>query len=132
MRVWVHIADVARTCAEGSLVDREARRRATSVYVPGAVEPMLPQALSNDACSLVPGRDRLAVTVELELHGAEVGPTAFYRSLIRSDERLDYERVDRIFAGREPAEEPWREPLDGRARGRRGAAAQARAAAARS
>ena len=44
--------------------------RDTSVYVPGAVEPMLPEALSNDACSLVPGRGSLAVTVELELDGA--------------------------------------------------------------
>jgi len=111
VRVWVHIADVSAHVREGSLVDREARRRATSVYVPGAVEPMLPQALSNDACSLLPGRDRLAVTVELELHGAEVGRVAFYRSLIRSDERLDYERVDRIFAGSESAGEPWQKPL---------------------
>ncbi len=111
VRVWVHIADVSAHVREGSLVDREARRRATSVYVPGAVEPMLPQALSNDACSLLPGRDRLAVTVELELHAAEVGRVAFYRSLIRSDERLDYERVDRIFAGRESPAEPWRAPL---------------------
>src|ERR1019366_3824006 len=110
-RVWVHIADVAAHVREGSLVDREARRRATSVYVPGAVEPMLPEALSNGACSLVPGHDRLAVTVELELHGAEVRRTAFYRSLISSDVRLDYERVDRIFAGQEPAGELWREPL---------------------
>ena len=92
-------------------MDLEARRRATSVYVPGAVEPMLPEALSNDACSLVPGRERLAVTVELELRGAEVARAAFYRSVIRSDERLDYERVDRIFAGGEPAEEPWAAPL---------------------
>jgi ribonuclease R len=112
VRVWVHIADVSAHVREGSLLDREARRRSTSVYVPGAVEPMLPQALSNDACSLVPGRDRLAVTVELELRDGEVGRTAFYRSLIRSDERLDYERVDRIFAGRESAGEPWRGPLD--------------------
>ena len=67
MRVWVHIADVATYVSEGSLVDREAQRRATSVYVPGAVEPMLPQALSNDACSLVPGAERPAVTVEMEL-----------------------------------------------------------------
>ncbi len=111
VRVWVHIADVSAHVSEGSLLDREARQRATSVYVPGAVEPMLPQELSNDACSLLPGRDRMAVTVELELHGAEVGRTAFYRSLIRSDERLDYERVDRIFAGREPAGEPWGTPL---------------------
>ena len=111
VRVWVHIADVCAYVRPGSLVDREARRRATSVYVPGAVEPMLPQELSNDACSLVPGADRLAVTVELELHGAEVRQAAFYRSLIRSDARLDYEQVDRVFAGSEPAEEPWREPL---------------------
>jgi ribonuclease R len=111
VRIWVHIADVSAFVPEGSLVDREARRRAMSVYVPGTVEPMLPQALSNDACSLVPGRDRLAVTVELELHGAEVRRTAFHRSLIRSDARLDYERVDRIFTGLEKAEEPWGTPL---------------------
>ncbi len=111
VRVWVHIADVAAYVREGSPVDVEARERATSVYVPGAVEPMLPDALSGDACSLVPGRERAAVTVELELHGAEVRQCAFYRATIRSDERLDYDRVDRIFAGREAAREPWGEPL---------------------
>ncbi len=110
-RVWVHIADVTAHVREGSLVDREARRRATSVYVPGAVEPMLPHALSSDACSLMPGEDRPVVTVELDLRGALLARAAFYRSLIRSDERLDYERVDRIFAGGESAAEPWREPL---------------------
>ena len=111
VRVWVHIADVSAYVAEDSSVDNEARRRATSVYVPGAVTPMLPHSLSNDACSLVPGRERLAVTTELELHGAEVASAKFYRSVIRSDERLDYERVDRIFAGDERAEEPWAAPL---------------------
>ncbi len=111
VRVWVHIADVSAYVREGSAVDVEARERGTSVYVPGAVEPMLPDALSGDACSLVPGRERAAVTVELELHGAEVRRCAFYRSLIRSDERLDYDRVDRIFAGREPARDPWAAPL---------------------
>jgi ribonuclease R len=110
-RVWVHIADVAAHVPEGSLVDREARRRATSVYVPGAVEPMLPHSLSSEACSLVAGVDRAAVTVELELDGAAVTRSAFYRSVIRSDQRLDYERVDRIFAGSEPAAEPWGVPL---------------------
>jgi ribonuclease R len=110
-RVWVHIADVSAYVSEDSPVDVEARRRATSVYVPGAVEPMLPEALSNDACSLVFGRERLAVTAELELHGAELRAASFYRSLIRSDQRLDYERVDRIFAGEEQAQRPWAEPL---------------------
>jgi ribonuclease R len=110
-RIWVHIADVSAYVRPGSAVDREAYRRATSVYVPGLVEPMLPEALSNQACSLVPGQDRLAVTVELELRGAETVKAAFHRSLIRSDERLDYDRVDRIFAGAEPVAEPWGEPL---------------------
>jgi ribonuclease R len=115
-RVWVHIADVAAHVPEGSPLDREARRRGTSVYVPGAVEPMLPHALSSDACSLRAGVDRRAVTVELELRGAELVRSAFYRSLIRSDEALDYERVDRIFTGLQNAAEPWGEPL-GVARG---------------
>jgi ribonuclease R len=120
VRVWVHIADVSHYVKPGSPVDREAHRRATSVYVPGTVEPMLPEALSNDACSLVPHRDRLAVTVELELAGAKVRRSAFHRTIIRSDERLDYPRVDRIFAGAERAEEPWAAPL---AAARRAAAA---------
>jgi ribonuclease R len=116
----VHIADVSAYVRDGSALDAEARRRATSVYVPDAVEPMLPAALSNEACSLVPGAERLAVTAELDLAGAEVRRASFYRSLIRSDERLDYDRVDRIFAGREAAADPWGVPL---AAARRAAAA---------
>jgi ribonuclease R len=110
-RIWVHIADVSAYVRPGGAIDREAYRRSTSVYVPGAVEPMLPESLSNGACSLVPGQERLAVTVELELHGAEVVKSAFHRSVIRSDERLDYDRVDRIFAGGERAEGVWAMPL---------------------
>jgi len=111
-RVWVHIADVSAYVRSGSLLDREAYRRGTSVYVPGAVEPMLPQALSNHSCSLVPGQDRLAVTVEMVLAGDQVRQASFYRSVIRSDERLDYGRVDRIFAGHEPVSEVWGPGLD--------------------
>jgi ribonuclease R len=110
-RVWVHIADVAAHVPAGSPLDREARRRSTSVYAPGAVEPMLPHALSSDACSLMPGVERAAVTVEMELHGAVLTRAAFYRSLIRSDARLDYEQVDRVFAGSDVAAEPWGAPL---------------------
>jgi ribonuclease R len=111
IRVWVHIADVAAYVKPGGAVDREAFRRANSVYVPGLVEPMLPEALSNRACSLVPHQDRLTVTVEIEFDGPRVRRTAFHRSVIRSDARLDYPRVDRVFAGAEPAEAPWAEPL---------------------
>jgi len=110
-RIWVHIADVSAYVKPGSPVDREAYRRATSVYVPGAVEPMLPEALSNDACSLRPHVDRLTVTVELEFAGADLKSSSFYRSTIRSDQRLDYDQVDRIFAGAEPFAEPWGDPL---------------------
>ncbi|MEA2233627.1 MAG: ribonuclease [Solirubrobacteraceae bacterium] len=110
-RIWVHIADVSAYVPPGSLVDREAARRATSVYVPGRVEPMLPEALSNDACSLVPLQERAAVTVELDFDGAQVTRAQFYRSTIRSDARLGYEQVDRVFAGEEQAQEPWAGPL---------------------
>jgi ribonuclease R len=110
-RVWVHIADVSAYVTPRSLVDREAYRRATSVYVPGMVEPMLPAALSNEACSLVPGIPRATVTVEMELGERGVLRSSMYRSVIRSDERLDYDRVDRIFSGAEAAAAPWGGPL---------------------
>jgi ribonuclease R len=109
--VWVHIADVCAYVPPRSLVDREAFRRGTSVYVPGAVEPMLPAELSDDVCSLMPAQDRRAVTVEMQVTGEEVKRASFYRSLIRSDARLDYDQVDRLFAGTERAAEPWGEPL---------------------
>ncbi len=110
-RVWVHIADVSAYVAPRSLVDREAYRRATSVYLPGMVEPMLPGPLSNEACSLVPGVPRFAVTVEMTIAAGGVGRASMYRSVIRSVQRLDYDRVDRIFGGTETAAEPWGAPL---------------------
>ncbi len=112
IRVWVHIADVTAYVRPGDPIDREAYRRGTSVYVPGAVEPMLPEELSNDACSLVPGQTRRAVTVEMLFAGAEVLQASFCRSLIRSDARLTYDQVDEIFAGRARAADPWATPLE--------------------
>jgi ribonuclease R len=109
--VWVHIADVSAYVPPRSPIDREAYRRATSVYVPGAVEPMLPHELSNGACSLVPYQDRLTVTVEMLVRGSDVVSAAFYRSVIRSDQRLTYEQVDRIFAGSDRAEGEWGDGL---------------------
>jgi ribonuclease R len=111
-RVWIHIADVAAHVKPGSVLDEEARRRGNSTYVPGTVEPMLPHALSSEACSLAPGVERLAVTTEVEL-GPGMVPrrTRFYRSRIRSDARLDYDRLDEIFAGRAQPPAEVAEPL---------------------
>jgi ribonuclease R len=111
-RVWIHIADVAAHVRPGSPLDLEARRRANSTYVPGAVEPMLPHALSSEACSLAPGVERLAVTAEIELGpGAQPQSARFYRSRIRSDARLDYDQLDAIFAGRAQPPQEVSEPL---------------------
>ena len=97
---YVHIADVAYYVPEGGLVDQEALRRTTSVYVATGVEPMLPSVLSSDVCSLQPGRERKAVTVEMTLsRDAEVRSVRFYRSKIMSDARLDYDELEAIFAG---------------------------------
>ncbi len=111
-RIWVHIADVAAHVRPGSPLDAEARGRANSTYAPGTVEPMLPHALSSEACSLAPGVERLAVTAEIELGaGGEPGRASFYRSRIRSDARLDYDQLDAIFSGREAAPDAVAEPL---------------------
>lgn len=112
VRVWVHIADVSRYVPAGSALDRDAADRAVSVYVPGAVEPMLPERLSSGLCSLLPGRDRFCVTVEVPFGpGLERGEPVFYRSAIRSRERLTYTRAESILAGRERAGEELGETL---------------------
>jgi ribonuclease R len=112
LRLFVHIADVAAFVPAGSATDGEAEFRGNSVYVPGTVEPMLPAALSSDACSLVPGAHRRAVTVEMSITPeGRPGKASFYRSLIRSDARFTYEEVDRLFAGGARAPDPVGEPL---------------------
>jgi ribonuclease R len=105
-QVFVHIADVSAYVRPRDPLDREALRRGTSVYVPGTVAPMLPRELSNGACSLLPGQDRLAVSVELTI-GADgaVNQAAFHRSLICSRARLTYEQLDAMFGGVGPGAE---------------------------
>jgi ribonuclease R len=122
-RVWVHIADVSAYVTSRSALDREAYRRGTSVYVPGAVEPMLPRSLSNGACSLVQGEDRLAVTVEMIVRNGEVTHASFVRSVIRSNARLSYDQVDALFAGRGDVPRGWGEQLEATLTAARGAAA---------
>jgi ribonuclease R len=98
-RAHVHIADVSYFVDQDGAIEREARRRTSSVYLPLFAEPMLPSALSSDLCSLVPRQPRKCLTVEFAF-AADGRRTAvqFYRSLISSDHRLTYGFVDTIIA----------------------------------
>ena len=105
LRAWVHIADVAHFVPAGTPLDRGAAERGFSVYVPGRVAPMLPPELADDLCSLRPRQDRLCVTVEVPFDGnLELGEPSFYRSVIRSRERLTYGQAERILKGEEKAD----------------------------
>ena len=88
-----------RTCARGRWSTARPTAAAPACTCRARSSRCCPTALSNDACSLVPGQDRLAVTVEMVFDGDSVKRASFYRSLIRSDERLEYGQVDRVFAG---------------------------------
>ena len=107
IRVWVHIADVVgvRQARLGASTARRSGARTRSTC-PGWSSRCCPRRCRTARARWCPGEDRLTVTVELEFDGAKVRRTAFHRSVIRSDERLDYPRVDRIFAGAERAARP--------------------------
>jgi len=93
--LYVSIADVSHYVREDSPLDRDARERGTSIYFPGKVLPMLPEALSNDICSLRPDEDRLTVTAVISFtKTGEVIKTAFHKSVIRSAARLTYTQVE--------------------------------------
>ena len=93
-RLGVHIADVAAYVEPGTALDREARRRGNSVYLPDRVIPMLPERLSNGVCSLNPGVDRLthSVFIHFDKHGVAKS-ARFARSVIRSAHRLTYKQA---------------------------------------
>jgi len=112
IRAWVHIADVSAYVPAGSPLDRDAAERAFSSYVPGRVEPMLPEQLSAGLCSLRPNEDRRCVTVEV-LFDADLnaGEPLFYRSVIRSRERLTYTHAQAVLAGDERAPDETTEAL---------------------
>ena len=105
--LWVHIADVTRYVRPKSPLDREARRRGNSVYLPGTVAPMLPRQLSEDVCSLRPGEERATVTVKIEVASSgEVKSSRAYRSLTASDARLTYDGVDAFLHGEGEIQQP--------------------------
>ena len=96
----VHIADVSHFVAEGSALDRSARRRGNSVYLPGRVLPMLPEMLSNGICSLQPGQPRYTKSVYLTYNkDGQVLSTWFANTMIKSSARLSYQEADRVLQG---------------------------------
>src|SRR5580658_1892886 len=93
-RLWVHIADVSHYVRAGGALDEEASRRGNSTYLVDRVIPMLPEALSNEICSLKPGVDRLTKCVEFVLSNeGRVLEAKFYSSVIRSKQRFTYKEV---------------------------------------
>jgi len=105
IRVCVHISDVAAHVRPGTALDTEARRAATSVYLPGWTRPMLPPQLSEDALSLVPDADRDALTVEMRIApDGTVTAADVYATRIRSNTRLSYETAAAVLAGQRPEE----------------------------
>jgi ribonuclease R len=93
-RLIVAIADVGHYVRPGTPLDAEARNRGTSVYFPNRVLPMLPEALSNGLCSLVPAEDRLCLCCELRVSDKGVlGRSSFFEGVMRSAARLTYADV---------------------------------------
>jgi len=111
-RVIVAIADVGHYVRPGSALDAEARERGTSVYFPNRVLPMLPEALSNGLCSLVPNEDRLCLCCELRVNDAgHITRSRFFEGVMRSAARLTYREVGEFLGRPEGRHEPRLEAL---------------------
>ena len=100
--IGVHIADVSFFVREKTVLDAEARERGFSVYLVDRTIPMLPEALSNDLCSLNPNEDKFAFSAVFEINEkAEVLSRWFGRTVIRSDKRFTYEEAQEIINKKE-------------------------------
>ena len=98
--LYVAIADVSFFVRPGSALDTEAVKRSTSTYFPGYCIPMLPEALSNDLCSLNPQTDKLALVAEVELdRNGHILGSRFYEAIIKTVARLTYTQVHSWFGG---------------------------------
>jgi ribonuclease R len=108
-RLGVHIADVAHFVPVGSKLDVEAKLRATSVYLPDLVVPMLPEIISNNLASLQPDRNRYATTAIIEFNAEGIPiATDVKKTVIRSCRRFTYEEIDDFLDNRSK----WQENLD--------------------
>ena len=104
--IMVAIADVAHYVRPKSALDNEARRRGNSVYLPDRVVPMLPEALSNDLCSLRPGEPRAALVADMSFdENGGMRDAVFHRALIRSSARLTYDQVQSWHEGTASADD---------------------------
>ena len=98
LEIGIHIADVSHYVQTDTILEEEAYSRATSVYLVDRVVPMLPEILSNNACSLRPREDKLTFSVIFELDpGGRVRDQWFGRTVIHSDERLAYEEAQHVI-----------------------------------
>ena len=96
--LYIHIADVSTYVKEGDPIDICAKERANSYYFPEKVFHMLPEILSTDLCSLVPNKDRLALTLKVEIDAnCSIVNYAFFESIINSDKRFTYTEVSSIL-----------------------------------
>ena len=98
--IYVHIADVSEYVKEGSLLDKEARKRTCSIYFPENVFPMIPEVLSNGDCSLNPNEDRYSLTAEIEIDKrGNIIDGSIHEGIIKSDYRMTYNDIQKILDG---------------------------------
>ncbi|MEI8052293.1 MAG: ribonuclease R [Bacteroidota bacterium] len=96
--IGVHIADVSHFVKPGTLMDKVAYERATSVYLPDRVNPMLPEKISNELCSLRPNEDKYTFSVIFQItNRGEIKHTWIGRTIIHSNHRFSYEEVQQII-----------------------------------
>ena len=108
-RLYVHIADVSYYVKQNGFLDKEAYIRGFSVYFPGSVIPMLPHKLSDDICSLVPGEDRLSISVIMDIdYKGNVVKYKFTKSVIRNKNRMTYKEVENILSNKTACDETLR------------------------
>ena len=100
--IGVHIADVSHYVLPGSILDEDAYIRATSVYLPDRVNPMLPERISNELCSLRPNEDKLTFSAVFEINQkGQVKSAWLGKTVIHSDQRFSYEEVQEVIEGKE-------------------------------
>lgn len=119
--VGVHIADVSHYVKEGSIIDKEAVKRATSVYLVDRTIPMLPERLCNGICSLRPDEEKLTFSVVFKINDkAEVKDFHIVHTVIKSNRRYTYEEVDEIFGNEQLRKKNEELMAEGDARGLEG------------